>query len=156
MPILARLKRFLDENQVSYETSAHPETYTAQEIAAALHVPGGCLAKVVMVKAGERFYMMVLPASYRIDWEKVREVLKEKEVRLATEAEFKDLFPDCEVGAMPPFGNLYNLPVYVDPSMTGCGTMVFQAGTHIDVVKMQYSDFERLVRPKVEDFAIHL
>ena len=156
MAVLARLKQYLEENRVKFEVHSHPETFTAQEIAAALHVPGKELAKVVIVKGAKGFLMAVLPASHRIDWEKLKDVANEAEVRLATEAEFKDLFPDCEVGAMPPFGNLYNLTLYADQSLTDNKWILFQAGNHIDTVKMKYDDFIRLAQPKLEDFGVHL
>lgn len=155
MPVLARLKEFLDKNQVQYQVHAHPETFTAQEIAASLHVPGKELAKVVIIKSSGKFLMAVLPASYKIDLEKLKDASGESELRLATETEFKDLFPDCEVGAMPPFGKLYNLEVYADRSLIDNQRIVFQAGSHIDTVSMKYADFARLAEPKVEDFAIH-
>lgn len=156
MAISMKLKKFLDENKVGYQVAAHPEVYTAQEIAAAMHVPGKELAKVVMVKAGESFVMTVLPASWRIDMTKLRETLKTKDIRLATEDEFKSLFPDCEPGAMPPFGNLYGIDVYEDKSLTEDEEIFFQAGNHIESVKMRYKDFERLVKPKVADFGSHV
>lgn len=156
MAILGRLKEFLDKNQVKYEASSHPESYTAQEIAATLHVPGKHLAKVVMVKGGDRFFMTALPASFRINMERLKDILKEKTVRLATEEEFRNLFPDCEVGAMPPFGKLYDMETYVDRSLAEGEWFVFQAGTHVDTIKMKYDDFSRLVSPKVEEFAVHL
>lgn len=156
MTVLPRLKQFLEENKVAFEVHLHPETFTAQEIAAALHVPGKELAKVVIVKVAKGFLMAVLPASYKIDWEKLKDMANEPEARLATEAEFKDLFPDCEVGAMPPFGNLYNLTLYADQSLTDNKWILFQAGNHIDTVKMKYDDFIRLAQPKMEDFGVHL
>jgi Ala-tRNA(Pro) deacylase len=156
MPISKKLKEFLDANKVKYQVTGHPEVYTAQEIAAALHVPGKELAKVVMVKAGDKFVMTVLPASWRIEMAKLKEVLKTKEIRLATEEEFKDFFPDCEVGAMPPFGNLYGLDVYVDKALSGEEEIFFQAGNHIESIKMKYKDYESLVKPMVADFGIHL
>lgn len=154
--VLTRLKQFLEENKVEYEVHSHPETFTAQEIAASLHVPGKELAKVVILRVGQRFLMAVLPASYRVSFDKIRELTGETEVRLASEAEFKDLFPDCEVGAMPPFGHLYNLEVLADRSLTDNTWIVYQAGSHIDTIRMKYADFVRLAQPRMEDFAVHL
>jgi len=114
MAILKKLKDYLEKNQVSYEVGYPARVYTAQEIAATQHVPGKEVAKVVMVKADEKMVMLVLPASYRFELKKLKDVLKFKKVGMAREAEFQELFPDCEVGAMPPFGNLYNLEVWVD------------------------------------------
>lgn len=156
MPILRRLREYLDENNVRYEVSSHREAYTAQETAAALHVPGKKLAKVVIVKAGERFVMAVMPATWKIDMEKMKRILGNPDVRLATEDEFKDLFPECAVGAMPPFGNLYNLAVCVDKSLTEDREIVFQAGTHVDTVNMNYQDFAALVKPMVAEFGKHV
>src|SRR3990172_8713016 len=153
MAISMKLKKFLDENRVGYQITAHPEVYTAQEIAAAMHIPGKELAKVVMVKAGESFVMTVLPASWRVDMTKLRETLKTKDIRLATEDEFKSLFPDCEPGAMPPFGNLYGIDVYVAPELAADEEIAFNAGTHTEVMRMAYHDFERIVHPHVMQFA---
>lgn len=156
MTILRKLKGYLDESNVRYEVSSHRETYTAQEIAAALHVPGQKLAKVVIVKAGEKFAMAVMPATWKIDMEKMKAVLGNADVRLATEDEFKNLFPECDVGAMPPFGNLYDLDVYVDKSLTEDREIVFQGGTHVDTVNMNYQDFADLVKPTVAEFGKHV
>lgn len=156
MAISMKLKKFLDENKVSYQVAAHSEVYTAQEIAAALHVSGKELIKVVMVKAEDKFVMTVLPASWRVDMVKLREVLENKNIKLATEAEFKNLFPDCEPGAMPPFGNLYGLDVYEDKALAEDEEIFFQAGNHIESIKMKRKDFERLVKPMVADFSTHL
>lgn len=156
MAISMKLKKFLDENKIGYQVAAHSEVYTAQEIAAALHVPGKELAKVVIIKAGDTFVMMVLPASWRLDMAKLKDVLGKKDIRLATEDEFKKLFPDCEPGAMPPFGNLYGIDVYEDKSLMDDEEIFFQAGNHIESVKMRHRDFEKLVRPKVADFGVRL
>lgn len=156
MTVLKKLKDYLDKNGVSYEVITHREAFTAQEIAANLHVPGKQLAKVVMVKTGDRFIMTVLPAAWRIDLNKLKKILKDKKIKLATEEEFKGLFPDCDIGAMPPFGNLYDIETYVDTSLTDDEEIFFNAGTHFEVVRMKYKDFTGLVNPKVADFAVHL
>jgi len=156
MAISKKIKEFLDQNKVRYQVKGHPEVYTAQEIAAVLHVPGKELAKVVMIKAGDRFVMTVLPASWRIDMARLKDILESKEVRLATEEEFKDLFPDCEIGAMPPFGNLYGLDVYVDKALTENEDIFFQAGNHIESIKMRYKDYSDLVKPRIAEFGLHL
>jgi Ala-tRNA(Pro) deacylase len=148
MPILRRLQEYLDRHHVPYQVLGHEEAYTAPEIAHTLHVSGKMLAKVVIVKADERFVMAVLPANWKVDLKRLKEVFQTSHVRLATEEEFKALFPDCDVGAMPPFGNLYGLDVYVDQSLTADEEIVFQAGTHVDAVKLRYADFARLVKPK--------
>jgi Ala-tRNA(Pro) deacylase len=155
MPILTKLSEFLDKNGVHYEVLSHRQAFTAQEVAAVQHVPGMELAKVVMLRSGTEFVMAVLPAPYRVDLERAKTVLGKPEVTLATEQEFKGLFPQCEPGAMPPFGNLYNLAVYVDQALTRDEEIVFNAGTHTQTVKMKYADFARLVQPKVVSFSAH-
>lgn len=152
MTILRRLKDYLDGQQVPYQVLAHQEAYSAPEIAQALHVPGKELAKVVMVRVGERFVMTVLPADWKVDLKRLKEVFGTNHVRLATEKELKGLFPDCQVGTMPPFGNLYGLEVYVDQSLTQDEEIVFQAGTHVEAVKLRYQGFADLVRPTVVGF----
>lgn len=147
--ICEKLKKYLEENGVSYEVIKHGEAYTAQEIAAAMHVSGGMLVKVVMLNSDKGNIMVALPADRVVDISKLREQLGFRIAALAREEEFKRLFPDCEVGAMPPFGNLYGIPVYVDETLTQDEHIVFQAGTHYEAVKMSYADFDRLVRPDV-------
>ena len=154
MSILKRLKEYLDREKVPYEVLAHTETYTAPELAQTLHVPGKELAKVVIVKVGERFAMTVLPANWKVDLKRLKDIFRSSHVRLATEEEFKELFPDCELGAMPPFGNLYGLEVYVDQSLTQDEHIVFQAGTHYEAVKLRYQDFVKLVHPTVAEFHV--
>jgi Ala-tRNA(Pro) deacylase len=156
MTVLKKLKDYLDKNQVSYEVGYHQRVYTAQEIAAAQHVPGKELAKVVMVKADGNRVMLVLPASYRVDMKKLKGVLKCKRVGMVKEEDFEELFPDCEIGAMPPFGNLYNLEVWVDQVLAEDESIVFQAGSHVETLRIKYSDYARLVNPKVSDFSVHL
>jgi Ala-tRNA(Pro) deacylase len=153
MPILTKLREFLDGQKVKYEVLTHRQAFTAQEVAAAQHVPGKELAKVVILRSGTNFMMAVLPAPYRVDIAHASAALGKRDVALASEQEFKDLFPQCEPGAMPPFGNLFNLPVYVDETLTRDEEIVFNAGTHTQTVKMKYADFAHLVKPKVAAFA---
>ena len=148
-----RLEAYLRDNKVPFQIIHHPLAYTAQEVAAAEHIPGKMLAKVVMVFADGKLAMLALPAPHRVDLSKAATVLKAKEVRLAHEEEFAAAFPDCEVGAMPPFGNLYDVPVYVDKTLTEDVDIVFNAGTHTDTISLRYADYERLVKPAVADFA---
>jgi Ala-tRNA(Pro) deacylase len=155
MEIPKHLIDCLKENKVSYEVLTHPEAVTAQRIAQAEHVKGRYHAKVVMVKSGDQHLMMVLPADHHIDLEKVEKAIG-KAVSLGKEQEFKSLFPDCAIGAMPPFGNLYGLPTYVDQSLAEQGYIVFEAGTHTEAIKMAYHDYEKIVKPKVNDLAIKL
>jgi Ala-tRNA(Pro) deacylase len=143
------LQAYFREHNVSFETATHSEAYTAQEVAAALHVSGHQLAKVVMVWAGDELTMTVLPASGRVDLRQAAEVLGAHEVRLASEADFGERFDDCKLGAMPPFGNLYDLPVVVDPALAEHDDIVFSAGTYTDSMKIAYDDFKRLVQPQV-------
>lgn len=146
------LKNYLDENQVPYEVTAHPEAYTSQEIAATLHKTGKRLGKVVMVKAGDRLVMCVLPAHELIDIGRLETILGSKQVRLATEEEFKNIFPDCDVGAMPPFGNLYHVPVYLDERLAQYDKFYFEAGSHTEIITMSMDDYRRLVSPQVALF----
>ena len=125
------------------------ECFDDQEVAAALHVSGHQLAKVVMVWAGDELTMTVVPASGRVDLRQAAEVLGADKARLASEAEFGERFDDCKLGAMPPFGNLYDLSVVVDPALAEYDDIVFSAGTYTDSMKIAYEDFERLVQPKV-------
>jgi Ala-tRNA(Pro) deacylase len=148
-----RLETYLRENGVPYEIRHHPLAYTAQEIAAAEHIPGKMLAKVVIARADERMVMLTMPAPYRVDFAKLKALLGTQEVRLAREEEFADLFPDCEVGAMPAFGNLYGVPVYVDKTLAKDEKIVMQAGSHTDTVSLAYADFRRLAGPTEGEFA---
>lgn len=150
---LNRLKAFLDEYQVRYVAMSHSSAYTAQEIAAASHIPGKALAKTVMIKVDGGMKMAVLPATYKVDLGLLKEAVGASTVALAAEAEFKELFPDCETGAMPPFGNLYGLPVLVAQSLTENKEIAFNAGSHTEVVKIAFADYERLVKPTVLKFS---
>jgi len=153
MPILKKLREFLDGNRVAYEVAEHRQAFTAQEVAEAEHVPGRDLAKVVMLRSGAELLMVVLPGSYRVDLPAAKAALGRPDLVVATEQEFAGLFPQCEPGAMPPFGNLYNLPVWVDESLTSDDEIVFNAGNHTQTVRMKYADFARLVKPKVVSVA---
>lgn len=155
MSIPRRLEVFLKERHVDFRALIHPEAYTAQEVAASMHVKGQELAKAVMVKTDGSFVMTVLPASGRIDFQKLKDFLGNKDVRLASEDEFRGLFPDCETGAEPPFGNLYNIDTVVDAALTHDEEIYFNAGSHYEAVEMRYKDYEALVRPKIADFSRH-
>jgi len=152
MSISRTLNAYLDHERVHYDVLPHPEAFRAVAIAQTLHTPEKQMAKVVIVKVQERFVMTVLPASWNVDLHRLRTVFATHQVRLATEDEITGLFPDCELGAMPPFGNLYGLPVYVDQSLTEDEEIVFQAGTHSDAIRMRYWDFASLTFPVVEKF----
>jgi len=151
--IAEKVKSFLDENKVKYLTISHSPAYTANDIAHAAHVSGREMAKTVMVDADGRLVMAVLPASKRLSFVEAARVVGGTNVRLAHEYEFGTQFPGCETGAMPPFGNLYGIDVYVDPSLSTHDEIVFNAGTHTELIRMRYDDFERLVHPKVAAMA---
>lgn len=153
MSIARRVKTYLEEEGVAYEHSEHPPAFTAQEVAAAEHVPGKELAKTVMLTDGEAFVMAVLPATRRIALDDLREVAGLPDLRLAEEDEFAGLFPNVETGAMAPFGNLYDVPVFVDQALREDESITFNAGTHTDTIRMAYADFERLVGPVVAEFS---
>ena len=133
-------------------TIAHSSAYTAQEVAASAHIPGRILAKTVMVIIDGAMAMAVLPSSHRVLLDDLRDLIDTDDIRLAHEDEFKTLFPDCEPGAMPPFGNLYDMSVYVSPDLAEEDEIAFNAGSHTEIIKMTYYDFERLVRPHVASF----
>lgn len=156
MPLKKRLRDYLDENQVKYVTMIHSKAYTAQEIAAIIHVPGKMFAKTVILKADGKYVMAVLPATHRINLDLFKQVAHAQNVELATEDEFMNLFPHSELGAMPPFGNIYDLPTYVDTSLTRDESICFNATTHSEVIKMAYADYERLVKPVIGTFAEHI
>jgi Ala-tRNA(Pro) deacylase len=149
MPILRRLKELLDEAKVSYEVYNHPLAYTAQEIAAQQHFSGKEMAKVVMLEVDGRLIMGVIPGSQKINLNTAKTSLAAKEVRLATENEFISRFPECEIGAMPPFGNMFEVSVVVDPALEKDEYIYFNAGNHVQTVRLKYADFAQLVRPQV-------
>jgi len=143
------LKSFLDSNHVKYTTITHSPEYTAQEIAASAHIPGKDLAKTVIVKVDGEFAMAVLPASMHVSLARLKQAVGAGDAELASESEFEELFPDCELGAMPPFGNLYDMGVYVDKELTEDDEIAFNAGSHSELVQLAYRDFDKLVHPKV-------
>lgn len=142
------LKDYLDKEKIKYICINHSPGFTAQEIAASAHVSGKQMAKTVIVKLNDKFAMVVLPANEHVNFAAIQEATGTK-ADLAAESEFKGQFPGCEVGAMPPFGNLYNMPVLVSNHLGEYEQIVFSAGSHSELVKMAYHDFERLVHPKV-------
>jgi Ala-tRNA(Pro) deacylase len=152
MPI-KKLKDFLDSKGIKYVTISHSTAYTANEIAASAHIPGKELAKTVMVKIDGKMTMAVLPASCKVDFDLLQEVTGASKVELASEQEFQGMFPGCEIGAMPPFGNLYEMEVLVDKSLCEDEEIAFNAGSHTELLRLSYKDFERLVKPKVVKFS---
>lgn len=148
-----KLKEFLDSNKVKYVAISHSSAYTAMEIAALAHVPGKDLAKTVMIKIDGHMSMAVLPATHMIKMDLLKKATGSDDVRFASEQEFKDKFADCEVGAMPPFGNLYNMKVFASNSLKDDEEIVFNAGSHTELIKLSYKDFERLVNPMVGEIS---
>ncbi len=146
MPV-RKLKNFLDEQGIKYVTVIHSEAYTAQEIAASAHIRGKELAKTVMVVVDGKMAMAVVPAICRVDFDVLKKSIGARKVELASEEEFKDAFPDCEVGAMPPFGNLYGMAVYVDKRLAQDKVIAFNAGSHTELIKLPYADYLNLVKP---------
>jgi len=153
MPV-QKLKEFLDSHNIKYVTISHSRAFTAQETAASAHVPVKELAKTVMVKIDGKMAMAVLPASAKVDFDLLKKATASATIEIANEKEFKDLFPDCEIGAMPPFGNLYGMEVFVAKSLTEDREIAFNAGSHRELVKLTYKDFEKLVKPKVITFSV--
>ena len=151
MPV-QKLTEFLDQNDVRYVTIKHSTAYTAQEVAAAAHIPGKELAKPIMVKLDGEMAMATLPASYQVDLEALAREVGAGGAELAEEDDFEGLFPESELGAMPPFGNLYDIPVYVDRTLEEDEEIAFSAGSHTELVRMSYDDYKRLVKPRVLNF----
>lgn len=152
MPI-RKITEFLDKNAVKYISISHSLAYTAQEIAASANIHGKELAKIVIIKLDNKLVMAVLPATKKVDLNLLKKVSGANQVVLPNEGEFKDAFPECDIGAMPPFGNLYGMDVFADESLVEDEKIAFNAGTHTELIKMAYTDFVRLVNPKVAKFA---
>jgi Ala-tRNA(Pro) deacylase len=155
MKIPQRLIDCLQQNKIRYEVLEHPEAVTAQRIAQAEHVKGRHHAKVVMIKSGDQHVMMAIPADHQIDLQKASSAIGQPAV-LDREQQFKSLFPDCAVGAMPPLGNLYGVPTYVDKRLAEQDYIVFEAGTHSEAIKLSYRDYEKIVQPHVADIAVKI
>jgi len=151
-----KVEEYLKKNGVQFAAHDHAPAYTAQEVAAEEHVSGKMMAKTVVVRAGEKYAVCVLPANYKLDMTKAADALGADEAHLADESEMAKLFPDSDVGAEPPFGNLYDLPTIVDEHLAEDDEIVFQAGTHSRSIRMSYADYARLVEPKVADLAVSL
>jgi Ala-tRNA(Pro) deacylase len=155
MPV-KKLKDFLDRGNIKYVSIFHSVAYTAQEIAASVHVKGKEMAKSVVVKLDGKMAIAVLPASHQVDFERLKRASGAQDAMLATEKEFKDLFPDCAIGAMPPFGNLYGMNVFVAQALTQDEEIAFNAGSHYELIRLAYKDFEKLVSPKIADFSVKM
>lgn len=147
-----KLKEYLDSKNIKYVSIYHAAASTSQRIAATSHIPGKELAKTVMLKVDGKMAMAVLPSSSNINFESFKRAAKAEKVELASELAFINLFPDCEVGAMPPFGNLYGIDVYVADILSNDEEIAFNAGTHTELIRMAYNDFVKVVNPKVAEF----
>jgi len=151
-----RVIELLDKSSVSYEITEHASAFTAQQMAAAEHEPGKYVAKPVIVKADDKYIMCVLSACYKIDLAALKSQLGAKSVELAQEKEIGKIFDDCELGAEPPFGNLYDLPTIMDKVLKKDDHITFQAGTHEKAIRMSMDDYRKLVEPKVLEFSYHM
>lgn len=156
MAVSTDIKAYLDENGVRYQVMTHDKAITAMEVAQKQGVPGNQVAKTVVVKADGKYLLGVLPSTYRVNLEALKKAAGAKEMALAAETEFKSLFPDCELGGMAPLGKLYHLPVWVDETLTWDKEIVFNAGSHTETIKMSFSDYEKLTRPRVAGFGIRI
>ncbi len=152
MPV-AKLKNFLKENNIKYESITHLPASTAQETAARAHISGKNMAKTVMVKVKGELAMAILPANKKVNFILLKDSIGNHDIELASEIEFRNAFPDCELGAMPPFGNLYGMKIFVDKSLTKDKEIAFNAGTHNELIKMTYKDFEKITKPKIVTFS---
>ncbi len=148
-----RLINFLDYHNIKFKLLNHDTTYTCEQLAHKLHVSPSNIAKTVIIKYDKGFAMIVLPADKKIVLRYLKNMLTSDNLELAKESEFKKLFPDCEPGAMPPFGNLYKLPVFVARSLTHDDEIIFNAGTHCDAIKMKFDDYTRIVSPNISFFS---
>jgi Ala-tRNA(Pro) deacylase len=156
MAVNDRIKRYLDQQHVTYETVPHREVFTARQVAAESHVGERQLAKVLALEEEKGGHLMlVLPAACRVDLTALRHAAGRHKLSLVSEDDMARLFPDCEIGAMPPFGNLYGMPVYVDACLPQAKEIIFQAGNHHEVIRMGYADYEGMVHPVVGEFCLH-
>jgi len=153
MPISTKLKEYLDQEGIAYEHHVHPEAYTAQEIAAAAHIPGREMVKSIILKADDVLVMAVLSSNHSANLDALRDEIGSDTLRLATEDDFRNAFPTCQVGAMPPFGNIFNVPTYCEANLDRNREIEFNAGSHYDTIRMTFADFKRLVNPMVVRFA---
>lgn len=153
MPV-KKIKDYLDKNKIKYISIKHSPAFTAQEIAESAHISGKNIAKTIVVKIDGKMAMAVLPANYLIDIDLLKDATEAEYVELAGEKEFQDMFPGCEVGAMPPFGNLFGMPVYLAESLSKDEEIAFNAGTHTELIKLNYKDFSELVKPVILKFSL--
>lgn len=151
--IPSRLQMFLDQHKAKYDMMTHSAAFTAQEVAQAAHIKGRDFAKVVILKADGKLMMAVLPACCQININKLQTKMNAKYLEIATEEDFRDKFPECETGAMPPMGNLYGMPTIIDEQLTLDTEIAFNAGSHTELIKIPYAEYEKLVAPEVADFS---
>jgi Ala-tRNA(Pro) deacylase len=156
MAISSKIKKYLDQQKIAYQVAEHPLAYSASQVAGAQHVPGRQMVKSVIVKDNGSFLMCVLPAIHLVDFEKLQRALGSKRIVLADEDEIAKIFPDYEVGAEPPFGHLYGLKVVADKALEKDEEIVFNAGTHTDVIKMKFKDFKTIAKPTIADIGTHI
>lgn len=156
MTVPKKIKEYLDKERVAYEHLEHDRAFTATEVAGAQHVPGRQMVKCVIVKADDQFVMCLLPAIHYLDLDKFKIAIHAREVRLANEEEMIKLFPECETGSEPPFGALFGIKVYADKFLEEDNDVAFNAGTHTDVIKMKFQDFQRLVQPVFIEIGVHI
>lgn len=156
MTVAAKIKELLEKEKVNYQVLEHDLAFTALEVAQAQHLPGHQVVKSIIVGADGKWAMCVLPATHRIDFSKLQRVLKAKDIKLASEEQAASFFPNYEVGAMPPFGHVVGMTVYVDKSLEENEAIAFNAGTHTDVLKIRFKDYVRIAKPIIEEFSIHI
>ena len=152
--VCKRVTSYLETHDVRFEVLPHRIDYTAQETAADTHTPGRDFAKTILLDMPGGHAMAVVPAVYKVDLEKIRQGIGTGQVKLSDEETMSEVCPDCEVGAEPPFGNLYDLPVYVDPMLTQDEYITFNGGTHEEAIRMRYGDWERIVHPTIMDMVV--
>jgi Ala-tRNA(Pro) deacylase len=156
MSISQKLKGYLDQEKIDYEMLEHSLAYTAMEIAGSQHIPGRLVIKSVIIKADGNLIMCILPAIHYIDLYKLKDILKVENIELVSEEEISILFPHFEVGAEPPFGNLYGIPIYADKTLEVDENIAFNDGTHTGMIKMKWKDYQKLAQPQMIDFGIHI
>jgi Ala-tRNA(Pro) deacylase len=148
-----KFKAFMQENSLPYEVITHPQAFTAQQVAHAIHESGKVLAKTVILEVDDKNVMCVVPAHHKVKISWVKDLLSAKHIRLTEESKMETLFPDCEIGAMPPIGPLYGMQVIISTELSTQPEIIFNAGTHRHCVKMHYADFEKAVNPMVAEIS---
>jgi Ala-tRNA(Pro) deacylase len=155
MSVSPDLEKYLQDEGATYEHHVHPKSYTAVQTAASIHIPATEMAKTVVVRADGKLLLAVVPANRKLDLRHLKFITRAENIEVATEAEFEDSFPSCELGAMPPFGNLFGLATYCDTLLEENGTIEFNAGSHDDSIRMDFKEFKHLSRPIMVDLVTH-